>query len=398
MTPYHALTFHDRLMDHLINLGMGEKWALYLADFSSLIFLLVSSIVVYYILKFIINRILIRLIKRSRSQWDDYLYEHKVFSRLAMIVPALILQMGHPVLIRQYPDAIRYIDMGLKIFMTGIILIVANSFLNASYHILSDTKNSTSKPIKSYIQIAKIIVTVIAGIIVVSILLGQSPITILAGLGAVSAILLLIFRDSILGFVAGVQISGNNMLQNGDWITMPSFNVDGIVTDISLVIVKVRNFDNSIATVPTYSFITGSFQNWRQMHENGGRHLKRSFHVDVNSIRLADQPFLDNLKGIELPEDLLRDPFGLTNLGVFRRYLVHAVKNRPEVNPQMYVLARELQPEDHGIPVEIQAYCLHKDYVEYEKFRSDLVEFIYAMMPAFGLRPYQRTNDTVKSE
>lgn len=388
------MTFSERLRETLISWGFGEDWARWIVDFSSFFVLLAVTIIIYYILKVIISRILKRLIARSRSKWDDYLYEHKVFSRLAMIVPALILKMFLPAVISGYLTTVRYIELGLKVYVILILLLVVHSFLNAACHIFSDSENSDSKPVKSYIQIAKIVVTVIAGIILISILLGQSPLTILAGLGAASAILLLIFKDSILGFVAGVQISSNNMLQIGDWITMPAYGVDGIVTDISLVIVKIRNFDNSIATVPTYSFVTGSFQNWRDLLENGGRRLKRHFLVDADSIRFADAEFLRKLSGFDLPEDILGEDEQLTNLGLFRRFLVHHLKQHTGINKEMNVIVRQLQPTETGIPVEIQAFSLHREFREFEMFQSELFEFIFAVMHQFELRPYQRPSYT----
>jgi miniconductance mechanosensitive channel len=394
MPIQHPFTFNDRFREFLLERGLPENWSVWIADFSSLFFLVAITTVIYYILKFIIQRILKRLIERSRSKWDDYLYEHKVFSRLAMLVPPLILEMFLPNLVDGYPVAVQYINLGLKIYMILVVLLSVNSFLNAAYHILSDAGTSSAKPIKGYIQIAKIVTTVIAGIIIISVLLGQSPITILAGLGAVSAILLLIFKDSILGFVAGVQISSNNMLQTGDWITMPSYSVDGIVTDISLVIVKVKNFDNSVATIPTYSFITGSFQNWRDLFENGGRRLKRYFLVDADSIRFADKEFLHNLADLDLPEDLLGEDEQLTNLGIFRRYLMHYLKKHPGINKELNVVVRQLQPTETGIPIELMAFSLHREFREFEMFQSELFEYIFAVLPIFGLRVYQRPSYT----
>lgn len=390
MTTVDVQTFSDRFREILMNWGMGLKWSTYCVDFSALFIVLAISVVIYYILKFIIHRILKRLIARSRSKWDDYLYEHKVFSRFAMLVPAIILEMFLSTLIAEYPEAIRYINLGLKVYIILIVLFAVNSFLNAVYHIFSDMEDASAKPIKGYIQIAKIISTIIAGIIIISTLLGQSPLTILAGLGALSAVLLLIFKDSILGFVAGVQISSNNMLKIGDWITMPAFGVDGIVTDISLVIVKIKNFDNSVATVPTYSFITGSFQNWRDLFENGGRRLKRYILVDAESIRFAGRDFLHKLGGLDLPEDLLGEDEQLTNLGIFRRYLVDYLGKHTGINKEMNIIVRQLQPTETGVPIELQAFSLHKEFGEFEKFQSELFEYIFAVMPLFELRVYQR--------
>lgn len=390
MQGTHILTFNERFRETLITWGFGEKLATWTVDFSSLLLLLAITIIIYYILKFVITRILKNLIRRSRSKWDDYLYEHKVFSRLALVIPALILKIFLPVLIADYPQAIRYLNMGLKVYVILILALAAVSFVNAVFRKYSDEATSASKPIKSYLQISRIVIWVIAGIVIISTLLGQSPLAIVAGLGAVSAILLLIFKDSILGFVAGVQISGNNMLQVGDWITMPAFNVDGIVTDISLVIVKVRNFDNSVATIPTYSFVTGSFQNWRDLFENGGRQLKRHFLVDAGSIRFVDAEFISGLGTLDLPEDLPGADEQLTNLGLFRHYLAGHLMKHPGINKTMSIIVRQLQPTETGIPVEIRAFSLHREFREFELFQSELFEYIFAVMPRFGLRVYQR--------
>ena len=277
----------------------------YIVDFSGVFIVLFVSIIVYHILRYIINRILKRIILRSTSKWDDHLYEQKVFSRLALIVPALILKVSLEPIISGYPEAIRIITMLLGLYSAWVIILVAVSFLNAVYHIYGEMEISDSKPIKGYVQIGKIVVYLIGFIVIVSILIGQSPLTLLAGLGAMSAILLLIFKDSILGFVAGVQISNNKMLQIGDWISMPKYNIDGIVIDISLVIVKVRNFDNSISTVPTYTLVTDSYQNWRGMMEAGGRRLRRAITVELTSIREVDPVLAGKLDRYQVPEYLL---------------------------------------------------------------------------------------------
>ena len=316
-------TFTEKFKDLLLQWGCSTKLSSLIVDFFGLFIVFAASVIVYSILRFIIRRFLKRVVLRSASKWDDYLYENKVFTRLALIVPAVILYLSLPSTIADYPRVIHFFYLLLEVYSVLVILLVSNSFFNAVHQIYGDLSVANAKPIKGYLQIARIITFLIGGIIITSFLIGQSPLNLLAGLGAISAVLLLIFKDSILGFVAGVQISTNNMLQIGDWMSMPRHNVDGVVIDISLVIVKVRNFDNSIVTIPTYSLISESFQNWRGIIEAGGRRLKRSVLLDVHSIRYCDHALLENIKKYFVPESVPGNKHEqFTNLGLFRHYMV----------------------------------------------------------------------------
>jgi len=253
---------------------------------------------------------------------------------------------------------------------------------------------AVSKPIKGYIQIGKIIVYIVGGIIIISTLIGQSPITILAGLGAVSAVLILIFKDSILGFVAGVQLSSNNMLKIGDWITIAKHNSDGIVVDISLVTVKVRNWDNSVSLIPTYTLISESFLNWRSMMDAGGRRLKRSFLIDIRSIKTVDKNLFDKTRDFITSENfLVKSTERLTNLELFRHYLMDHLKKVPEINTGAGILVRLLQSSETGLPVEIIVYTRFPDYPSFESFQSELFEHIYSVLHIFELSAYQRPSN-----
>lgn len=390
MKEFHHYTFTEQFRDLLVSWGFSDKISNYIVDFFGLFIVFIASIIVYYILKFIINRFLKKVIIRSKSKWDDYLYENKVFTRLCMIVPALIIDLFLTSIISDYPKAIHFIKVVLEIYTAVIMILVANSFLNSVYHIYGDLEVANTKPIKGYVQILKIIVFMIGAIIISSMLIGQSPLTLLAGLGALSAVLLLIFKDPILGFVAGIQLSTNNMLQIGDWISMPEHNVDGTVIDISLVIVKVRNWDNSVSTIPTYSLISESFQNWRDMMPAGGRRMKRFLQLDINSIKPCDHELLKKLEKYNLPEIVSgKSATDQTNLGYFRLYLMDFLHMNPEVNQQMSILVRQLQPTQYGLPLEIIVYSLNPDYAMFENFQSTLFEHILSVLPDFELRPYQ---------
>jgi miniconductance mechanosensitive channel len=392
MTHVENYPLGEKLKTLLLDWGMQEKWANYFVDFSRLVIVLLVAVIIYYISKYIINRLLKRLIMRSSNRWDDHLYEQRVFTRLALLLPGIILDLSLPAFISDYPVAIHYLDMGIKFYMALVILLVIVSFLNAVYKIFGEFREVGSKPVKSYIQVAKIFAYVIWGITVISWLAGQSPLTILAGLGAVSAVLLLIFKDSILGFVAGINLSSNNMVQIGDWITMPKYNADGTVFDISLITVKVRNFDNSVTLVPTYALISDSFQNWRSMPEAGGRRIRRSIYIDVFSVRVPDETLLKSVQK-HLPGEVKGLGFNepLTNLGLFRRYITSFLNENPKININETVMVRQLQMGDTGIPLEV--YAFYKPPVQwenFEEFQSELFEYIFAVMPDFGLVPYQR--------
>jgi len=371
--------------------GFSETTSMYLADFSILVLILLITILVYYITKLIINHFLRRLVQRSASKWDDHLYEQRVFTRLAMLLPAFILQVALTPTLSAYPDSIRVISIILKLYMVVIFLLVGSSFLTAIRHIYGEFEVANKRPITGYVQIGKIVLFMIGGIIIISIVIGQSPLTLLAGLGAMSAVTMLVFKGSILGFVAGLQLTSNDMMRIGDWITMPQNHTDGVVTDISLVTVKVRNFDNSVSFIPTYTLISDSFQNWRNMPESGGRRLKRSVLIDTNTIRFSDEKMISELKNQALWNDEWMQPGTRpTNLGLFRRFLSGYLKSHPQINKETTILVRQLQPGEFGMPLEIYAYYSPEELSGFEAFQSELMEYIFAIMPHFGLNAFQR--------
>lgn len=391
MTTMEIHSLGENFRELLLQWGFSARITNYIVDFIGLIIVLVISVLIYYLLKFVINRFLKRLVLRSISKWDDHLYEEKVFTRLALIVPALFIEVLLPTTVTNYPKVFHFIEVVLSLYSAIILIVVVNSFLNTVYRIYGDLQVADAKPIKGYLQIAKILVFLVGGIIIISMMIGQSPFTLLAGLGAMSAVLLLIFKDSILGFVAGVQLSSNKMLQIGDWMTMSKYNVDGVVIDISLVIVKVRNFDNSVSMIPTYSLITDSFQNWRSMMEAGGRRLRRSVLIDLLSVKEIDNEFIEKTKSYAIPDQILSSGTGKqTNLGLFRWYLLEFLTKHPEVNQQMIILVRLLPPVENGMPLEYTLYSTMEDLSGFENFQSQIIEHIIATLPHFDLKVYQR--------
>jgi miniconductance mechanosensitive channel len=391
MNDSTATAYSEKLKNLLLDWGLSETWAVYLVDFSALIIIFLISIIVYYIVKYIINIVLKRLIKRSRSKWDDHLYEQKVFTRLALLIPALLLNVTVESALASQPVATKYIQLGINLYIAFILLLVVLSFLNAVGKIYRSFDVSDSKPIKGYIQFVKIIIIVIGGIIMISIMIGKSPVSMLVGLGTMSAVIMFIFKDAILGFVAGIQLSSNNAVQIGDWIAAPKFNADGTVFDISLVTIKVRNFDNSVSLLPTYSLITDSFINWRSFGEAGGRRLKRSFLVDVRTIENLSDDLIEYLRSKNFPvDDFLPENEKTTNLGLFRSYLIYWLKSHDIINQNATLMIRQLQPTENGLPVEVYAFYQSTSWVNFENFQAEFFEHLYATLPEFGLKAFQR--------
>ena len=263
----------------LINAGVSAETATRTAGISDFILVLVSCVAFYYISKFIINRVLKKIAAKTASNWDDVLIEYKVFQRMAFLVPGILIYQSIPITLDDFPALVPAALKLTNLYIIVIFLLILNSFLNAIYAMYQKSEFAMYHPIKGYIQIAKIVVFIVVFLLIISLLFNQSPFYMLTGLGAFSAVLLLIFKDPILGFVGGIQLSANDMVRQGDWISMPKFGADGTVLEISLTTVKVQNFDNTISTLPTYSLVSESFQNYRGMKDSGVRRMKRSIKI-----------------------------------------------------------------------------------------------------------------------
>jgi len=394
----------------LIKLGFSPETASKTAGISDFILVLISCVAFYYISKFIINRVLKRIAARTASNWDDVLIEHKVFQRMAFLVPGILIYQSISVTLDDFPGLIPAALKLTNLYIIVIFLLIINSFLNAVYAMYEKSEFAMYHPIKGYIQIAKIIVFIVVFLLIISLLFNQSPLYMLTGLGAFSAVLLLIFKDPILGFVGGIQLSANDMVRQGDWISMPKFGADGTVLEISLTTVKVQNFDNTISTLPTYSLVSESFQNYRGMKDSGVRRMKRSISIDMSSVKFCTQEMLDKFRKITILQEYIdRTEAELenynkenhidnsvfingkrqTNIGVFRAYLEEYLAHHPLVDNKSDLLVRQLQPNSSGIPIEIYAFTLETGFIRYEKVQSDIFDHILAIVPQFDLRVFQ---------
>lgn len=355
-------------------------------------------------------RLLRGLAKRTKSTWDDTLIERKVFSRFAKCVPAAVVILGAKWVPGIETASLQVVENTAWAYLVLVITQALAALMSAANDIYEQYPSARDRPLKGYIQVAKIIVYCIGAILVISALLDQSPLLLLSGFGAMTAVLMLVFRDTILSLVASIQLIGNDMVRVGDWIEMPDCNADGDVIDVALHTVKVQNWDKTITTIPTHKLISGSFRNWRGMSESGGRRIKRSLLLDQNSIRFLTDEETVKFKRFGLLADYINNKQGLlstdneninsgdssvnlrrlTNIGMFRAYVVNYLRRRTDISDTMTFLVRQLPPGPDGLAIEIYIFTKTTEWVAYEGIQGDIFDHLLAIIPEFGLRVYQR--------
>jgi len=377
---------------------------------------LLVLLAVAVITDFAVRRLLVRglhlLVRRSRATWDDALVERKVFARLARVLPALVFIAGVdlvPAVSSVLAQLIRNVAAGFIVLM---LTLTVSAALSAANQVYESFPVSRDRPLKGVVQLLQIAVFVVGGVLIIAAVMDRSPLLLLSGLGAMTAILLLVFKDTILGLVASVQLTANDMVRVGDWIEMPQFGADGDVIDVALHTVKVQNWDKTITTIPTYRLITESFRNWRGMSLSGGRRIKRSLHIDTGSIRFLTEQEIDRFKRFALLKDYIADKERelaeynanlqhdvdaevnqrrLTNIGTFRAYILNYLRNHPAIHQAgMTLLVRQLASGPEGVPIEIYCFTRTTDWIEYEDIQADIFDHLLAIAPEFGLRLYQR--------
>ncbi len=399
----------------LLALGLPAK----LGHEISVLTVVVGILIVAIIADIVTNRIMVRsiraVVRRTKTHWDDAFINHNVFARLAHIVPALLIYSLAPLPFPKSPDIVDWIKRAAIAYMVLVGLLVINAIISACLSIYQTTDISRQKPLKSYAQVLKIITTVVGAILVLATLLNRSALGILGGLGAMTAIIILVFKDSILGFVAGIQLAANDMVRKGDWIEMSKFGADGEILDISLTTIKIQNWDKTITTIPTYSLVADSFKNWRGMSESRSRRIKRSFHIDMNSIRFCTPEEIERFTRIDYLQTHIQkrkqeiaeynkthqintaEPVNgrkMTNIGVFRAYILNFLKNHAKIHQNMTLIVRHLKPEPTGLPIEI--YCFSNDtaWSNYENIQADIFDHLLAVTGEFGLKVFQNPTGT----
>ena len=376
----------------LVSWGIAPGTADALDHFIAFTVLVLIALAADQVCRRVVLKAVAQLVKKTKATWDDVVFDHKVMVRLSHIVVPLIIYLFIPVAFADTNAAT--VDIIQRICMVLIILSLlffAHAFMGAVYSVYSATGRYRNRPLKGMVQTVQVALWLVGIIVIIGQLTGQEVLSLLGGLGAMSAVLMLVFKDTIMGFVSGVQLSANNMLKVGDWIKMPKYGVDGTVTEVSLTTVKVRNWDNTVATLPPYMLVSEMFENWNAMRESGGRRVKRSINIDMNSVCFCTPEMLEEYRKIDLLKEYMsqehEDP--LTNLGVFRAYLVAWLRNRPVVNTDLHCMVRQLQPTEYGIPLELYFFSRIKDWVPYEGVQSDVFDYVLAVVPRFGLRVFQ---------
>ena len=355
------------------------------------IIVLSGLLLLVYLNRMICRRILIPLVRiltrKTISKWDDILLNEATLKSVCNTVVAVIMIALTPLVASEGSAVYTFVIRIFWIYLTVVSVQLACTLFNALNLISSESERTKNHTLQGVFQMLKIIAICIGAIIVASIVIDKNPMKLLAGLGASAAVLMLVFKDSIMGLVAGVQLSANDMLRPGDWITMPKYDADGFVVDVTLTTVKVRNWDNTISTIPPYALVSESFQNWRGMWDSGGRRIKRSVYIDMNSVA-----FCSDEKRKELIEKgyLAADKGEkVVNLTVFREWLEEWIRNHPLVNDKMILLVRQLQPTPQGLPLELYFFYDGINWVPYEHLQAEVFEYVFAVLPEFGLRAFQ---------
>ncbi|PKP02839.1 MAG: hypothetical protein CVU11_10590 [Bacteroidetes bacterium HGW-Bacteroidetes-6] len=398
-------------------LGLSPEWmsVWQLTNVVLLVVLALIALASYYINKLILFRILKIIIRKTPGKFDDIFINKKFLRRLGFIIPLVLIHKLIPFTIPFNEGWIGIVKDGCEILLTFFTLTAGYALLDSFYDAYQQIDISKYKPIKGYLQIIKILTGLFAGVFILSIIINQSPGYLLGGLGAMTAVLLLVFKDTILGFVASVQLSSNDMVRPGDWITVEKYKADGTVMEITLSSVKVQNFDNTFVFVPTYAFVSDAFQNWRGMQDSPGRRLKRSVNIDVNSVRFASDEDLvrfgkiklissyiaetqkaieDFNKSIDASPETVINFRRQTNIGIYRAYLTAYLNEHPRVNKKLTCMVRQLAPADNGIPIEAYAFIKDRDWVVYEGIVADIFDHVLAATRFFDLEIFQSTTGT----
>ncbi len=400
----------DAILDLIRPFGLSDNLTFGIAVAAAFLGVLALAFLAYLFTRYVIVATLARAIMRSESQRDDTFAKMKVFSRLSHAAPAAVIYALGPAVFAPFPIAVQAIETASLLYLTLMIVLFIDALMNAGLAIYRTYEISKTFPIMSFVQIAKLLLYFFGAITVLSLVLGQSPFAFFAGLGAMTAVLMLVFKDPILGFVAGIQLSANRMVSVGDWIEMPKFSVDGDIIEIGLTTVKIRNFDKTITTIPTQSLINDSFKNWRGMQETGGRRIKRAIHLDVSSVKFCDAEMLSRFSKIQYIADYIAakktelSEFNtsagvdtstlvngrhLTNIGTFRAYIEAYLRAHPKISDIFTFLVRQLKPTEKGLPIEIYVFTTTTDWIEYESIQSDSFDHLFAAAPEFDLRLFQ---------
>lgn len=402
------------LYDHLVSLGMSEVMAKYLNMIGLLIILFLILVITDLVIRKFILNFFVQFSKKTKTNFDNYLVSNKVPRNVAHIIPLIIALNYVPLVFIDFQNTEGFLEKGLQVFSILLTIWIIRSFVHTVRDYFNSKERFKDKPINSYAQVVLIIIWAIGLLSAFAIITGIPFIQFITTLGAASAIIILIFKDTIMGFVASLQVSINDMVHNGDWITFDKFGADGNVIEINLATVKVQNFDKTITTIPTYALISDSFKNWRGMEVSGGRRIKRAVMIKQSSVKHLNPEEVEQLKKIELISDyistrqlnideynteqgvdksLMINGRNLTNLGVFRKFVETYIENHSAINKEMMIMTRQLAPGSQGIPIEIYAFSQDKRWQNYEYIMADIFDHVIASVPYFDLEIFELPTD-----
>lgn len=397
------------LKNLILKMRLGEDLSAIIAESVSTLSLLILSIGIFFLIKFILKKTVYKIIQLSTNKYDDLLIKNKVIGRMCLLIPALITGALLSRVLPDFPETAAFLTKAVNIFEIIICTMILSAFVSTGEDLYNMHEMSKIKPITGLVQVSKIVLYILTVLVIIAYVLGTKIGNVLISLGTMSAIIILVFQDTIKGFVGGIQLSVNDMLRIGDWIVVGP--ADGTVLEINLTTVKVQNWDNTISTIPTYNLVSNPFTNWRGMSESGGRRIARSINIDVNTIHYCTPEMLEKYKQYSLIKDYItqREEEILeynkannidtsqvlngrqqTNLGIFRAYIKAYLNNNPKLNHNLTMMVRQLQPTEFGVPLQIYAFSSDKQWVNYEEIQSDIFDHIISAAPMFDLKIYQK--------
>jgi len=398
------------MQNFLTSIGLGIEMTHYaLLGIGSIILLVICLLSNFVTRKFIVQGIS-KFIKNSNNDWDDILLEKEVFNSLSTLVPLIFIQYLSVPILSDFPSLIPFVHLAVKVSLVLVIASVLIKALKALEEVSTRVPYFKDKPIMSYVQIANLMIYVVAAILIIATILDRDPLALLGALGALTAVLMLVFKDTILGLVASIQLSSHDMVRVGDWVSMPDYGTDGDVLEITLNTVKIQNWDKTISTIPTYAFISGSFKNWRGMTDSKGRRIKRSLSINMTSIKFCTDEEISQYKNIELLKDYIEsiqseiathndtnssdkssllNGRNLTNIGLFREYAHQYLMANENIRKDLTVMVRQLEPTENGLPIEVYCFSSNINWVEYEGIQSDIFDHLLSSTSNFDLEIFQ---------
>ncbi|QQD11798.1 mechanosensitive ion channel family protein [Sphingobacterium sp. UDSM-2020] len=402
--------FYDWSYHKLLQAGFNSEWAHTINSIVLLFLVILILLIIDFLARKVILSVVTRFIIKSKNSIDDYLIKNKTLKYISHFIPLFIAQQISPIIFLGFPNWLEAINKGIEILLVLNIMLIVHSALKTLRDILKTRKSFADKPLESYLQVSQIVLICIGGTITFSILTGISPLSFLVSLGAASAILMLVFKDTILGFVASISVSANDSIRVGDWIEMPKHNADGTVIEINLNNVKVQNFDKTITTIPTHTLLIDSFKNYRGMQTSGGRRIKRAINIKISTIRFMTEEEIKDLERIQILKPFIEQrrleiseynnrsqadqsmPVNgrkMTNIGLFRAYATAYIRQNPNINKDMISMVRQMDPTEHGVPLEIYVFSNDTRFEIYEGIRSDLFDHLFAVITYFKLEVFE---------